>query len=88
MTASLSSTQWLVGWVIGIVIVVLVVALLVAIIYLAAKVRRELLAVHAALSDTRDNTAALWELQTTMSATDRILASAKAAGSALEEREA
>ena len=76
MTGAVSSTQWLVGWVIGVAVVLIVAVVLLTIIYLASRVRAQLAEILAALTDARDNTAALWEVQTTNRVAEDIVHSA------------
>ncbi|CAN5196647.1 hypothetical protein BH20ACT24_BH20ACT24_12520 [soil metagenome] len=83
MTAAVSGTQWMVGWGIAIAVVLVVVVLVTTIIYLAAKIRGQLLLVLSALTDARDNTAALWEVQTTNEVAEDILEAARQARTAL-----
>jgi hypothetical protein len=76
-------TGWILGYVIGVVVVVVVVAVLGLMIIgarrTAAKVEQIVLALRAA----RDGTAALWQVQTTARAAERIVDAAAAARSAL-----
>lgn len=83
MTAAVSGTQWVVGWAIAIAIVVVVVLLVGSVIYMASRIRAKLLAVLDALTDARDNTAALWDVQTTNQVAEEILDSARRARAAL-----
>lgn len=83
MTAAVSGTQWMVGWGIAVAVVLVVVVLVTTIIYLAAKIRAQLLQVLSALTDARDNTAALWEVQTTNEVAEDILEAARQARTGL-----
>lgn len=78
-------TGWVVGFAIGGVVVVLVVALLLLMIRGAVRVRGKAEAILAALVEARDNTAPLWDVQTTNAVADRIVAAAAATRVALEE---
>jgi ATP/ADP translocase len=84
MTAAVSETQWLVGWIVGAAVVVVVVLLVGTVIFLAARIRAQLAAVLEALTEARDNTAPLWDVQTTNQAAGDILEAARAARGALE----
>ncbi|MEP6476448.1 MAG: hypothetical protein ABJC60_04165 [Actinomycetota bacterium] len=83
MTAAVSGIQWVVGWAIAVAIVIVVVLVVGRVIYLASRIRVQLVAILEALTDTRDNTAALWEVQTTNGVAEDILAAARQARSAL-----
>ncbi len=83
MTASVSSTQWLIGWIVAVGVVLVVVILVGTLIYLAARIRKQLLDVLAALTRARDNTAPLWEVRTTNEVAGDILSAARQARSAL-----
>ena len=76
MTAAVSSTQWLIGWVIGFAVVLVVAVVVLVIIALAARIKHQLADILAALTDARDNTVALWEVQTTNRVAEDIVDSA------------
>ncbi len=68
------------GWILGIGLGAVVVAVVVAVLLLMIRVARSTAekaeAVLAALHDTRDGTAALWQLGTTVKTAERIVAAA------------
>jgi len=67
---------WIVGIVIGAVVVAVVVAVLLLMIVGARRTAEKAEAVLAALHDTRDGTAGLWQLGTTLKTAERIVAAA------------
>lgn len=83
MTAAVSATQWAIGWTVAGAVVLVVVLLVGTVIVLAARIRTQLLAIHAALVETRDETAALWAVETTNHVAGEILAAAREARAAL-----
>ncbi|MDQ6650421.1 MAG: hypothetical protein M3Z02_09940 [Actinomycetota bacterium] len=74
---------WLLGYLIGGLVVVVVVVVLLLMIVGARRTAERAEAVLAALHDARDGTAALWEVQATVSTAERIVAAAAAARGAL-----
>ncbi len=56
------STGWIIGWAIGAVVVVAVVALLLILIMKARKIGDQAANILAALDESRENTLALWEV--------------------------
>jgi hypothetical protein len=83
MIATVSGTQWTVGWIIAAAVVVVVVLVVGSIIYLAARIRAQLAGILEALTEARDNTEPLWEVQTTNQVAKEILEAARAARAAL-----
>jgi hypothetical protein len=81
--AEVSRTEWLIGWIVGVGVVLVVAAMVLLIIFLAWKIKGQLLGIHAALTDARDNTAALWEVQATNQVAEDILGAAQTARSVL-----
>lgn len=77
---------WVLGYIIGAVVVVVVVVLLLLMISGARRTAEKAEAILASLCDTRDGTAALWELQTTTTTAGRIVAAATAAREELAGR--
>lgn len=75
-----------IGFILGALVVVVVVVLLLLMISGARRTATKAEAILAALYDARDGTAALWQLQTTVTTADRIVASASAAREALFPR--
>ena len=80
------STGWIIGWVIGLVVVALVVVLLLLLIRGASRAATKAEAIVAALHESRENTAGLWNVDTTNRTIVRITASAAAAREYLESR--
>lgn len=74
---------WLLGYAIGAVVAAVVVAVLLAMIRGARRTAERAEAVLAALQDTRDGTAALWSVGTTVATAERIVASAALARAVL-----
>jgi len=74
---------WILGYVIGGVVVLVVVAVLLLMIRGAARTAGKAEAILAGLHDARDGTAALWQVHTTVSTAERIVAAAAAARGAL-----
>lgn len=83
MLGSVSTTQWVIGWAVAGGVVLVVVILVGTIIYLAAKIKAQALAILGALEEARDNTASLWDVQTTNKMAEEILGAARAARAAL-----
>lgn len=69
-----STTGWTIGYAIGIVVVLVVVALVVPILRLAQLIGRQAGDVHASLTESVGNTAALAELHTTIGSAEVIVA--------------
>lgn len=67
---------WVLGFTIGAVVVLVVVVVLLLMIQGARRTAQKAEAVLAALQDTRDNTAGLWQLGATVSTAERIVAAA------------
>lgn len=67
---------WIIGYLIGLVVVVVVVGVLLLMIVGARRTAEKAEAVLAALHDARDGTAPLWELATTVTTAERIVAAA------------
>lgn len=74
---------WILGYVIVVVVVVAVVAVLLMMIVGARRTAEKAEAVLAALNDTRDGTAGLWQLAATVSTAERIVAAAADARTSL-----
>lgn len=74
---------WLVGYAIGTVVVLVVVVVLLLMIRGATRTAEKAEAVLAALNDSRDGTAGLWQLETTVSTAERIVAAAAEARASL-----
>lgn len=72
-----SNTGWVVGFSIGLVVVLVVVALVVPILLLANRIGKQAATVNEGLLKAVDNTAALAELNTTISAAETIVAGLK-----------
>lgn len=70
---------WVIGWIIGAIVVALVVALLLLMISGASRAGVKAGNILAALESARDNTAPLWEVNTTNRTVDRITVAATAA---------
>ncbi len=70
---------WSIGWIVGTIVVALVVALLLLMIRGAARAGAKAGNILSALESARDNTAPLWEINTTNRTVDRITAAATAA---------
>lgn len=83
MLGSVSATQWVIGWAVAGGVVLVVVLLVGTIIYLAAKIKAQALAILGALEEARDNTASLWDVQTTNALAEEVLGAARAARAAL-----
>lgn len=83
MIAVVSRTEWLIGWIVGVAVVLVVAALVLTITFLAWRIKGQLLGIHAALTDARENTAALWEVETTNQVAGDILTAAQKARSVL-----
>lgn len=79
-----STTGWVIGWAIGLAAVALVVLLLVLMIRGASRAANKAEAIVAALNDSRDNTAGLWNVDTTNRTIEEITSSARAAREYLE----
>ena len=74
---------WILGYLIGAVVVAVVVVLLLLMISGARRVAGTAEAIVDALHDTRDGTAALWQLGGTVSTAERIVAAAADARTSL-----
>ncbi|MBA3523964.1 MAG: hypothetical protein H0T85_05340 [Geodermatophilaceae bacterium] len=74
---------WILGYIIGAVVVVVVVVLLLLMIVGARRTAERAEAVLAALHDTRDGTAGLWQVGDTVATAERIVAAAADARSSL-----
>jgi len=74
---------WLVSYGIGTFVVLVVVVVLLLMIRGATRTAEKAEAVLAALNDTRDGTAGLWQLETTVSTAERIVAAAAEARASL-----
>lgn len=74
---------WVLGYLIGAVLVAVVVLLLVMMIAGARRTAEKAEAIVAALRDTRDGTAGLWQLADTVAAAERIVAAAADARTSL-----
>lgn len=74
---------WILGYLVGVVLVLVVVAIVLLMIRGAARTAAKAEAVLAGLHQARDGTAALWEVHTTVSTAERIVAAAAAARGAL-----
>lgn len=70
---------WILGYLIGAVVVVVVVVILLLMITGARRTSEKAEAVLAALHDTRDGTAGLWQLGATVQTAERIVAAASSA---------
>lgn len=78
------SSGWYIGWAIGLVVVVLVVVLLLLMIRGASRAGDKAQSIIEALNASRDNTAGLWNVDTTNRTIMDITASATAARQYLE----
>lgn len=74
---------WLLGYAIGAGVVAVVVVALILMIIGARRTAEKAEGVLAALNDTRDGTAALWQLETTVVTAERIVAAAADARASL-----
>ncbi len=74
---------WILGYLIGTVVVLVLVAVLVLMIRGARQTATKVEAVLAGLEQARDGTAPLWELGTTVSTAERIVAAAASARTSL-----
>lgn len=74
---------WILGYLVGAAVVAVVVVVLLMMIAGARRVAQKAEAIVGALNDTRDGTAALWQLGTTVSAAERIVAAAADARTSL-----
>ncbi len=74
---------WILGYVIGALVVAVVVAVLLMMIAGARRAAEKVEQIVVALDDARDGTAALRDVQATVSTADRIVAAAAAARGAL-----
>ena len=72
-----SNTGWVVGFAIGLVVVLVVVALVVPILLLAHRIGKQASAVNDGLVKAVENTAALAQLNTTISSAETIVAGLK-----------
>lgn len=77
---------WVIGFAIGGVVVLVVVVLLLLMILLARRAAEKAEAILAALEEARDNTAGLWQVDTTNTVAGRIVEAAGQARAALEEK--
>lgn len=80
------SDGFVLGLAIGLTVVVVVVVLLVWMTWLASKAAAKAEAIILALDDARDNTAALWNVDTTNRTVTRIVTAATAAREYLAEQ--
>jgi len=78
---------WILGYVIGAAVVAVVVVVLLAMIALARRTAEKAEAIVVALRDSRDGTAALWEVARTVSTTERIVEAASSARETLAQGE-
>lgn len=74
---------WILGYMIGAVVVLVVVVVLVLMIVGARRTAMKAEAILAALNDTRDGTAGLWQLGATVTAAERIVGAAADARTSL-----
>jgi len=74
---------WILGYLIGAVVVLVVVVVLVLMIAGARRTATKAEAILAALNDTRDGTAGLWQLGATVTAAERIVGAAAEARTSL-----
>lgn len=74
---------WLLGYAIGTVVVLVVVAVLLLMIRGATRTAVKAESVLAALNDSRDGTAGLWQLEATVATAERIVAAAADARASL-----
>jgi hypothetical protein len=74
---------WILGYLVGAVVVAVVVVVLLMMIAGARRVAGKAEAVVGALHDVRDGTAGLWQLGTTVSTAERIVAAAADARTSL-----
>ncbi len=74
---------WILGYAVGAVVVLAVVVLLLLMIAGARRTAEKAEAIVGALHDTRDGTAGLWEVETTMRTAERIVAAAADARTSL-----
>jgi hypothetical protein len=74
---------WILGYIIGAVVVAVVVVVLLMMIVGARCTAEKAEAILAALRDTRDGTAGLWQLRDTVATAERIVAAAADARSSL-----
>jgi len=81
--ATVSQYQWTIGWIVAAAVVLVVVLVVGTIIYLASRIRDQLAQILQALTEARDNTQALWEVQTTNQLAKEILEAARRARAAL-----
>ena len=65
-------TGWYVGWAVGLLVVLVAATLLLTVIVLGRRLSRQAVAITEALDGARDNTQALWRVQDTNAAIDRI----------------
>ncbi len=83
MIATVSQSQWTIGWIVAAAVVLVVILVVGTIIYLASRIRDQLAQILQALTEARDNTQALWEVQTTNQVAKEILEAARRARAAL-----
>ncbi len=83
MVAQVSDLQWIIGFSIAGAVVVVVVLLVGTIIYLASQIKKEAVAILAALQEARENTESLWDVETTNAVAEDILEAARTARAAL-----
>jgi lipopolysaccharide/colanic/teichoic acid biosynthesis glycosyltransferase len=83
MLLEVAVNGWVVGFVVGAVVVAVVVAVLLLMISGARRTAEKAEAIVEALHATRDGTANLWKVRTTVSTTHRIVSAAASARSAL-----
>lgn len=73
------STDWLIGYIIGVAVVVIVVVLAVTLIAEARKIGHQAQEILDALTEGRDNTEGLWEVDQVNRSLEEVRSSAKAA---------
>lgn len=83
-----ASGGWIIGWAVGLGVTVVVVVLLLVMIRGASRAADKAQSIVAAFHDARENTAGLWEVDTTNRTIGRITSSAAAAREFLESRAA
>jgi len=76
---------WILGYIIGAAVVVVVVGVLSTMIVLARRTTQKAGAIVTALHDARDGTAALWQMETTVLTTERIVHAAAEARESLAQ---
>ncbi len=79
-----ATSGWIIGWAVGLAAVALVVLLLVLLIRGASRAANKAEAIVAAFNEARENTAGLWNVDTTNRTIADITSSARAAREYLE----